>query len=64
MKKFTTDAELIQHLFETRKKSLVLICELLPYVDRDRSPGARKAFLKAFRHIELMAKDARNRRSK
>lgn len=64
MKQFNTESELIEHLFETRKKSLVMICELLPYVDRDRSPGARKAFLKAFRHIELMAKDARNRMNK
>jgi hypothetical protein len=60
MKPFNTEAEAIKYLFETRKKSLVIICELLPYVNRMSDPKAKKAFRKAYSHISKMAKDIRS----
>jgi len=44
MKKFTTDAELIQHLFETRKKALLLMADLLPFAYTDLTPRGKKAY--------------------
>ena len=60
MKQFNTEAEAIKYLFETRKKSLVIICELLPYVNRMGDPKAKQAFRKGYSHISKMAKDIRS----
>jgi hypothetical protein len=62
MKKFTTDAELIQHLFETRKKALLLMADLLPFAYTDLTPRGKKAYRAGYNYLVDMAYEASKRK--
>ena len=62
MKKFKTESELIQHLFETRKKALLLMADLLPFAYTDLTPRGKKAYRAGYNYLVEMANDASKRK--
>lgn len=62
MKQFNTDAELIKHLFDTRKKALLLMSDLLPFASTDLSPRGKKAFRAGYNYLVKMASESSKRK--